>query len=195
MTGELDDDQYGSLPGFAKMPELAANFPFGPDPPCAAFPSDFADYYASFATAYPVDHGAEATFFIAHFKNQPLLCMYDGLFSPQTIQSQNRIIFGLEPGQRPSKRPFHGYYAIGSAYEDSGGLRELRILICLDEKKPAYGKIYAWPMRWRTSLKADFALIKLGWVANSLREMIEGLQTEKEVAAKLSQLNQQRPLP
>ena len=189
MWGHLDDDRYAGLPGFATLPELAKNFPFGRNLPSATFPADFVKCYASLADEDPVNYDDEVTFFIGHFKDGPVLCWYDGLFSPQMIHTQNQIIFANmsgEPNALEPDSPHHRYYAIGSAYAET---TELRMLVCLAENSENYGKIYVWHMQWHETGQADVTTTGFGFVANSLGEMFKLLQIKKKAAAQSFKLN------
>jgi hypothetical protein len=180
MSNELDDS-YAGLPGFAKFRGVAVNFPFGRTLPSATFPSDFVKTYEDFSVHEPVDWDADATYFIAEFQHGLLLCMYDGLFSPQMICSQNSIIAESQYAEPGATIMPPGYYAIGSAYDD---VSELRIMICLAQEHVNYGKIYVWRLAW-DALGTQDNTGGLGLVGNSLQEMMAGLQTRSKIEEKI----------
>jgi hypothetical protein len=180
MSSELDDDSYAGLPGMAKLRGVAANFPFGRRLPRATFPPDFVSTYEGFAEHEPVDWDADAIYFIAQFEHGNLLCMYDGLFAPQMICSQNSIISESQYADPGATIMPPGYYAVGSAYDDAG---ELRIMICLAQDHVDYGKIYIWRLAWDAWGTKD-NMGGLGFVANSLQDMMAGLQPKKKIQAR-----------
>jgi hypothetical protein len=164
MPNELDDDSYAGLPGFARLRDVAVNFPFGRHLPHATFPPDFVKTYVSLAAHDPVNWNANATYFIAQFQHGPLLCMYDGLFAPQMTCSQNSIIAESNYAEAGATIMPPGYYTIGSAYDDAG---ELRIIIRLAQERSDYGKIYVWRLAWN-ALGTEDNTGGLGFVAGSL---------------------------
>ena len=65
--------------------------------PCATFPAYLATRHASLSDKAPVSYHDEVLFFVAHSKDGSLLCVHDGLFSPQLIHLQNQIVFANAP--------------------------------------------------------------------------------------------------
>jgi hypothetical protein len=168
------DDSFDGLTGFAKLAAVAKDFDFGSNLPAATFPSAFVTSYAAIARGEPVDWDNNRIYFLAHFDDHVEICMYDGLFSPQRIQTQNRIIaesIYADPGATIMPP---GFYAIGSAY---GQVDEMRMMINLDPSAPEYGKIYVWYLA-HDALGTGDNTRGLAHVADSLEAFFNGLQTE-----------------
>jgi hypothetical protein len=166
------DDSFDGLRGFAKMPLVATDFDFGNVIPRATFPDAFVAYYKTFAAGEPVDFGNERQFFLAQFDDNTQICMYSGLFSPQSIQVQNDIIADsmyVAPGDIVMPP---GYYVIGKAYSAEG---EMRLMVDLRRDSPSYGGIFVWNLAW-DALGAGDNTRGLGFVADTLQAFIEGLQ-------------------
>jgi hypothetical protein len=166
------DDSFDGLPGFAKLPAVAKDFDFGKSLPAASFPPAFVASYAALARGEPVDWDSERTYFLARFDDHVEICMYDGLFSPQRIQTQNRIIaesIYADPGATIMPP---GYYAIGGAYNDLG---EMRLMINLQADGPDYGKISVWNLAWDPLGTGDNTR-GIGHVADTLDAFFAGLQ-------------------
>jgi hypothetical protein len=166
------DDSFDGLRGFAKMPLVATDFDFGHVMPRATFPEDFVHYYKTFAEGDPVDFVNERRFFLANFNEHTEICMYNGLFSPQSIQVQNDIISDsmyVNPGDIVMPP---GFYAIGTAYS---GDCEMRLMINLRPDSLDYGKIFVWNLAWDALGRGDNTR-GLGHVADGLQAFIEGLQ-------------------
>ncbi len=173
------DDSFDSLAGFAKMPSVAKNFYFGTALPRANFPADFVAYYARLAQGEPVDWEGDCIYFVAPFSNEVLVCMYDGLFSPQSIQTQNAIISqSIYADSGSVILPPH-HYAIGRCYSE----REQRILIDLNEASTTYGHLFAWHLA-HDPLGIGDNCGGLAHVANSVRIFIENLQTQAAIKRK-----------
>jgi hypothetical protein len=81
------------------------------------------------------------TFFLARFQDHSEVCMYDGLFAPQDIESQNSIIAESIYADAGSVIMPEGFYAIGSAY---GRVDEMRLMINLVPGTAEYGQIFGW---------------------------------------------------
>jgi hypothetical protein len=166
------DDSFDELAGFAKLPLVAKGFDFGSVLPPADFPPDFVAYYASLARGEPVDWDNDRIFFLARFDDHVEVCMYDGLFSPQRIQTQNAIMSQSSYADPGAIIMPPGYYAIGGAYNDLG---EMRLMIDLRPSSPDCGKIYVWNLAWDALGTGDNTR-GLGFVADTLQAFIEGLQ-------------------
>jgi hypothetical protein len=166
------DDSFDGLRGFAKMPLVAKDFDFGTVVARATFPAGFVTYYTTFTAGDPVDFGNERQFFLAQFDDYTQICMYSGLFSPQSIQVQNDIIADsmyVDPGDIVMPP---GHYVIGKAYSAEG---ELRLMVNLQPDSPLYGGIFVWNLAWDALGTGDNTR-GLGFVADTLQAFIEGLQ-------------------
>ncbi len=166
------DDSFDGLPGFAKLADVAKDFDFGPNLPRAGFPAAFVAYYSIFSRGEPVDWANERQYFLAQFDDYTQICMYNGLMSPQSIQSQNAIIADSMYVNPTDIVMPPGHYAIGTAYSDDD---EMRIMVNLQADSPDYGRIYVWNMAW-DALGAGDNTRGLGFAADSLQAFIEGLQ-------------------
>jgi hypothetical protein len=166
------DDSFDLLAGFAKLPQIAKDFDFGRVLPKASFPEAFVTYYASLARGEPVDWDNERIYFLARFDDHVEVCMYDGLFSPQRIQTQNAIIAESIYADAGAVIMPPGFYAIGGAYNDLG---EMRLMINLVADSPDYGKIFVWNLAWDALGTGDNTR-GIGRVADTLQSFIEGLQ-------------------
>jgi hypothetical protein len=168
------DDTFSGLPGFAKMPLVAKDFPFGRVLGTATFPADFVRYYASISAESLADFDYDKTYFLAKFQSHSEVCWYDGLFAPQMIESQNAIIsesIYADPGAVIMPP---GFYAIGSAY---GHIDEMRMMINLDPAAPEYGKIFVWYLA-HDALGTGDNTRGLAHVADNLEAFFANLQTE-----------------
>ncbi len=168
------DDSFDGLRGFAKMPLVATDFDFGNFLPRATFPVEFVSYYKTFSAGDLVDFINERQFFLGQFDEHTQICMYSGLFSPQSIQVQNDIISDsmyVNPGEIVMPP---GYYAIGTAYSAVG---EMRLMINLQSNHADYGKIFVWNLAWDALGTGDNTR-GLGYVADNLEAFFAGLQPE-----------------
>jgi hypothetical protein len=173
------NDSFDSLAGFAKMPSVAHNFYFGSALPRANFPADFVAYYAKFSQGEPVDWEGDGIYFLAPFSNEEMVCMYDGLFSPQSIQTQNALISqSIYADSGSVILPLH-HYAIGRCYSQ----REQRILIDLNEASATYGHLFTWHLA-HDPLGTGDNCVGLAHVANNLQAFIEGLQAQSALKLK-----------
>ncbi|MGL5011554.1 MAG: hypothetical protein ACRC6I_16875 [Paracoccaceae bacterium] len=168
------DDSFDGLPGFAKMHLVARNFDFGRVLPAASFPAGFVKTYETIAGGDPVDWDNNRIYFLAKFAEHSEICMYDGFFSPQSIQSQNAIIAESMYGEAGDLILPPGHYAIGSAY---GKEDEMRLLVCLQEDQPHYGAVYAWYLAHDAIGTGDNTR-GLAFVANDLHSFFANLQPE-----------------
>jgi hypothetical protein len=139
------DDSFDGLTGFAKLPQVAKDFDFGRALPPATFPPAFVASYAALARGEPTDWENERIYFLAQFDDHVEICMYDGFFSPQRIQTQNRIIAESIYADAGSVIMPPGYYAVGSAYNDLG---EMRLMVNLVPDSPDFGKLFVWNLAW-----------------------------------------------
>jgi hypothetical protein len=173
------DDTFDSLAGFAKMPSVAKNFYFGTALPRANFPADFVAYYAQLSQGEPVDWDRDRIYFLAPFASEIVVCMYDGFFSPQSIQTQNAIISqSIYADSGSVILPLH-HYAIGRSYSQ----REQRILIDLNEASATYGHLFAWHLA-HDPLGTGDNCGGLAHIATSLQAFFEGLQTQSAIKRK-----------
>jgi hypothetical protein len=168
------DDTFSGLPGFAKMPLVAKDFPMGRVLGTATFPPEFVQTYAAIAKGERANYADEVIFFLAKFQSHSEVCWYDGLFAPDMIEAQNAIIsesIYADPGAIIMPP---GFYAIGSAY---GHIDEMRMMINLDPAAPEYGKIFVWYLA-HDALGTGDNTRGLAHVADSLEAFFAGLQPE-----------------
>ena len=168
------DDSFSGLAGFAKLPLVARDFPFGRVLPKATFPADFVRTYAAITAESLADFDYDQTYFLARFQTHTEVCWYDGLFAPQMIESQNAIIAESIYADAGAVIMPPGFYAIGSAY---GKIDEMRMMICLDQASPDYGKIFVWYLA-HDALGTGDNTRGLAHVADSLDAFFNGLQPE-----------------
>lgn len=171
------DDSYDGLPGFARLASVAKDFDFGRALPRATFPAEFVKTYSLIANGDPVDWDNNRIHFLARFIDHTEIAMYDGLFSPQTMQSQNAIIaesIYADPGAVIMPP---GFYAIGSAY---GKADEMRLMVNLDGTSADYGKIFVWHLA-HDALGTGDNTRGLGFVADNLHSFFANLQTEDKL--------------
>jgi hypothetical protein len=166
------DDSFDGLEGFAKLGLVAKDFDFGTALPRATFPASFVASYAGLANGEPVDWENERTYFLAQFDDHVEICMYDGFFSPQRIQTQNALISQSIYADAGSVIMPPGYYAIGSAYNDLG---EMRLMLNLVPDSPDYGKLFIWNLAWDALGTGDNTR-GIGRVADTLEAFFAGLQ-------------------
>jgi hypothetical protein len=166
------DDSYDGLAGFAKLAQVAKDFDFGRSLPAATFPASFVQFYVVLAHGEPVDWDADKRYFLATFDDHVEICMYEGLFSPQMIQSQNALIAESIYAEAGSLIMPPGYYAIGSAYNDLG---EMRLMVNLQADQPDYGKIFIWNLAWDPLGTGDNTR-GIGLVAAELQAFYANLQ-------------------
>jgi hypothetical protein len=168
------DDSFDGLEGFAKLHLVARNFDFGRALPAATFPAGFVKTYETIAGGDPVDWDNNRIYFLAKFADYSEVCMYDGMFAPQSIQSQNALIAESMYAERGDVVLPEGHYAVGSAY---GKQDEMRLLICLQPDSPQYGAIFAWHLA-HDALGTGDNTRGLGFVAADLHGFFANLQTE-----------------
>lgn len=116
-------------------------FDFGRALPAARFPQSFVDFYTG-PHGHKIELEEEANWFLANIGNGPEKFMFDGLFAPDGLTSQNSIISESIYAADGSIILPPDHYAIGGAY----GVFEMRLLINLDETSPNYGKIFLWTL-------------------------------------------------
>jgi hypothetical protein len=149
------DDSFDGRAGFARLPEVANEFDFGPHVPKASFPSDFVKAYAAIAAHEPVDWDGERLYFVARFSGQTLVAMYNGFYAPATMQSQNTILNQPPADASGALLLPPGHCIIGEALEE---ISECRILLCLDPCSADYGRLFLWRLayqRWNTGDNAS----------------------------------------
>ncbi len=168
------DDTFSGIDGFAKMPLVAKDFPFGRKLGTATFPADFVRTYAAISKESIANFDYDRTYFLARFQSHSEVCWYDGLFAPQMIESQNAIISESIYADPGSVIMPPGFYAIGSAY---GQIDEMRMMICLDQASADYGKIHVWYLA-HDALGTGDNTRGLAHVADSLEAFFAGLQPE-----------------